>query len=48
VSSVPATIENAQQFEGWEAILELNKQRCTDKPKQKRFHQSGVIEKSGK
>jgi len=44
--SIPATgLINNAEFEGWDAMLELIKQRRLDKAEQKRL---GLVEKSGK
>ncbi|KAI0299887.1 hypothetical protein BC826DRAFT_993935 [Russula brevipes] len=47
--SIPATglIDNAE-FEGWDAMLELIKQRRADKAERKRLERLGLVEKSGK
>jgi len=46
VPNVPATgLVNNSEFEGWDAMLELIKQRRADKVDRKRV---GVVEKSGK
>ncbi|KAH9962327.1 hypothetical protein BJV74DRAFT_880035 [Russula compacta] len=47
--SVPATglVDNAE-FEGWDAMLELIKQRRADKAERKRLERLGLVEKSGK
>jgi hypothetical protein len=47
--SIPATglIDNAE-FEGWDAMLELIKQRRMDKAERKRLERLGLVEKSGK
>jgi len=46
VPNVPATgLVNNAEFEGWDAMLELIKQRRVDKAERKRL---GVVEKSGK
>jgi len=47
--SIPATgLINNAEFEGWDAMLELIKQRRADKAEQKRLERLGVVEKSGK
>ncbi|KAH9013870.1 hypothetical protein EDB84DRAFT_1582635 [Lactarius hengduanensis] len=47
--NVPATgLVNNAEFEGWEAMLELIKQRRTDKTERKRLERLGLVEKSGK
>jgi hypothetical protein len=47
--TVPATgLVNNAEFEGWDAMLELIKQRRADKAEQKRLERLGLVEKSGK
>jgi hypothetical protein len=47
--SIPATgLINNAEFEGWDAMLELIKQRRADKAEQKRLERLGLVEKSGK
>jgi len=47
--SVPATgLINNSEFEGWDVMLELIKQRRADKAERKRLERLGVVEKSGK
>ncbi|KAH9056865.1 hypothetical protein EDB87DRAFT_1833426 [Lactarius vividus] len=47
--NVPATgLVNNAEFEGWDAMLELIKQRRTDKSERKRLERLGLVEKSGK
>ncbi|KAH8997183.1 hypothetical protein EDB86DRAFT_933769 [Lactarius hatsudake] len=49
VPNVPATgLVNNAEFEGWDAMLELIKQRRTDKTERKRLERLGLVEKSGK
>lgn len=49
VPNVPATgLVNNAEFEGWDAMLELIKQRRTDKTERKRLERLGVVEKSVK
>jgi hypothetical protein len=46
IPNVPATgLVNNSEFEGWDAMLELIKQKRLDKAERKRV---GVVEKSGK
>jgi len=47
--SIPATgLINSAEFEGWDAMLELIKQRRADKADRKRLERLGLVEKSGK
>jgi hypothetical protein len=47
--SIPATgLINNAEFEGWDAMLELIKQRRADKSERKRLERLGLVEKSGK
>ncbi len=49
VPSVPATgLVNNAEFEGWDTMLELIKQRRADKAERKRVERLGPVEKSGK
>ena len=47
--NVPATgLVNNAEFEGWDAMLELIKQKRVDKAERKRLERHGLVEKSGK
>ena len=47
--SIPATgLINNAEFEGWDAMLDLLKQRKEDKAERKRLERLGLVEKSGK
>ncbi|KAI0281278.1 hypothetical protein BGY98DRAFT_959736 [Russula aff. rugulosa BPL654] len=47
--SIPATgLINNAEFEGWDAMLDLLKQRREDKAERKRLERLGLVEKSGK
>jgi len=47
--SIPATgLLNNAEFEGWDAMLEVMKQRKEDKAERKRLERLGLVEKSGK
>jgi len=47
--SIPETgLINNAEFEGWDAMLELIKQRHADKAERKRLERLGLVEKSGK
>jgi hypothetical protein len=47
--SIPETgLINNAEFDGWDAMLELIKQRRTDKVERKRLERLGLVEKSGK
>ena len=49
VPNVPATgLVNNAEFEGWDAMLDLIKQRRVDKAERKRLERLGQVEKSGK
>ncbi|KAH9164508.1 hypothetical protein EDB89DRAFT_413144 [Lactarius sanguifluus] len=49
VPNVPVTgLVNNAEFEGWDAMLELIKQRRTDRTERKRLERLGLVEKSGK
>jgi hypothetical protein len=47
--NIPATgLINNADFVGWDAMLELTKQRIADKAERKRLERLGLVEKSGK
>ena len=47
--SIPSTgLLNSAEFEGWDAMLELIKQKRADKVERKRLERLGLVEKSGK
>jgi len=46
--SIPSTgLLNSAEFEGWDAMLELIKQKRADKVERKRLERLGLVEKSG-